>query len=903
MFLPDSMKTNGRVQVINGALWYSPNSHRQINRIPEAEGLDRIVMNNIFMPTQENIRASTNYSSVKLADYQDPIWWNLPFGWVAFIQRQVAFAGPVLRNIMVPRREDLTYDEASGYGLAQHSLENWVTLEENLKDIVVFLAVHTGSSPILPAYPAHFGYRHRHKAWKTAVIACERSRNWLVVWMGVMSYLIAIADTKTEKGREDPTVTVQNWYGHLLGKGIDQDWLDGLLWSGMIHDFSNNVERAGTIVSLPHLQNNTKWPRVEWLCHFTIPVWYLWVLEWRKDPKFASFAPLPHQLAGVAMADGPSRTLTPLSYSPMKNVEYSTGTMMTTHSSWAEWLADRNAVNAQTEKTENTQSRRERLARARASSKLKSAGSATVYEWVEGEDGQVVRSRVERHARDEILFGYEKNERHYDAFWHQWHCGTVIGDGGGYTDDDEEDDDEEMDVDRFSEHIDIDAHDVQNDDSSTSMDTIPQDPAHREEDHDGPVSERRTAGIVNNVMVEEATAGQSNDLSATTKIDQLEDAILSTLYSRFGYTGPLSPTDHAALITNPKPFVAFLGMTIQDAFIAIWERPTMKAAHAFFLQIASDAKYSGNEWDLSRTCRQSLFLNARLSCIKVLNVKRGKNRDVTETWFMFDLGSARTQRWMFTATTSAYALHICRLDPSYSDTDLAMYSLHNGAPFRTMQLSTTLTRAPYLAASNSEIKEFLQGHVFSITDFGYFQNWCTKFLKNNHRGRVACMLGGIPWRVSNKNIDWEIVLRGPCGWSDNVAEFVIGRQVDNNLEFMDDDLTYEEIARLCGLHHCSTGRAQDIEKVSWYPTPDNFDGSGVDYGTWTEVSESYFVGWTKKCAEPNPEGDPKLPMRGPINKRHWKSNVKGSKEMRLARNNLRERADEFLRDFLGGKAR
>ncbi|KAF8871849.1 hypothetical protein CPB84DRAFT_1636453, partial [Gymnopilus junonius] len=131
-------------------------------------------------------------------------------------------------------------------------------------------------------------------------------------------------------------------------------------------------------------------------------------------------------------------------------------------------------------------------------------------------------------------------------------------------------------------------------------------------------------------------------------------------------------------------------------------------------------------------------------------------------------------------------------------------------------------------------------HVFAADDFNMFEHHSFEFLHTNRRGRIALMSGGIMWRLAMQHVSWSSILNGPSGWSPNCAEFLLAKDLKTGLEYMDDDLTETEVEQLCGIYHCLTGNGDQIAKRSWFPLPDTFDGSGYDYGEWTEFSENWF---------------------------------------------------------------
>ncbi|KDR79919.1 hypothetical protein GALMADRAFT_136496 [Galerina marginata CBS 339.88] len=883
MFLSDTDKKGGRVQIINGDIYYSPNSCREITHIPSPDHHDvEGVTVNIFNPSG----LSPDVSFFKLADYQNPRWWNMQFGWVAFTPRNPEFTGPVLAPLYrIPQARELDFVEGEGYGLPTEILHDWCGIEDDIKHMVMVLRKLTGPI-VLPAYPEAFGYRARHKSRKTAIISFQRSRDWFVLWIAAMSYRIAIAESKKDARIDLPWIALADWYKHLVVTGCRESWLDGLTVSPMVRDFSSQTERAGTFVSLHKLQNDSRWPSVQWLCNFKIDVWYLWKLEWASMTKLASLAPLDYQLQSIATGSPSNRPIstqeadyTPLAAEPEQPREHKAKYLPT----WHEWLAEREAANAQLSRVETKKRRDERLARE----KYPGIKTARVFKWIPNDDDVRVRTIVHSQLNEDTLKSYERGHIRYDAFRNEWDCYEEMGPGGGYNDNDNDDSEDD---DHIAQEAGFPYMDMGQRDEEEYIGNE-EGWAHRGKtlqiDHEGVLEDPVT------ISEQEDPQGGSSDL---------EGYILEILRLRYGYTG-LMPVrnDYPPMdIKAQKVFMKFIGLAWKEEHTNTFEKPNIRAANDFTLRLGTNGIIADDEWDLARSHRESVLLLPRFACIRRLTVNLGKDKsgnNKIKTWYMFDLGEKRTKPWMFTVTTASHALMICRLDKSYNDVDLACFCLSNGTPFKTMQLSTTLTRAPYSTDSTSTIISRGHGYSFIIDDFVTYEKRCTEFLTTNRRSRAACMMGGIPWRVAGDgdvHVKWSIVLNGPCGWSPNPQEFILAIEDVTNLEYMDDALTEAEIAKICGRYDCFTGNGMQIAKPSWYPHPDAFNGSGFDYGYWTELCEVHIRSWRWKATHPIATNSPDKPLRGPMNVIHWVSNLKGSSNMRKAGLRMTKLAEKII---------
>ncbi|KDR73904.1 hypothetical protein GALMADRAFT_141674 [Galerina marginata CBS 339.88] len=881
MLLSDSEKGGGRVQIINGDLYYSPNSRRDITDIPKPDHHQKEgVCANIFNPSGS---LSHNVSFMNLSDYQSPRWWNLQFGWVGFTPRNPKFSGPVLAILdRIPQARELDFAEGKGYGMPPEALHEWSGLENDIKHMVMLLGNFTGIPIILPPYPEVFGYKARHSSRKTAILSFRRSRDWFVLWIAAISFRIAVAETKTEATMHSIRLALADWYTHLVSKGCWESWLDGLTMSPMVQDFSLWTERAGTFVSLPKLQEDLRWPRIEWLCRFNIEVWYLWKPEWASTPKFATFSPLDYQLQSIATGNPSNHAISIHEHeaSALPDEAPEPSQEQNHLPSWHEWLEEREKENAQIERVESKQRRNEQLARQ----KTLTTKTARVFEWKPNDHGVLVRTKVSSTLNDDTLERYERGHVRYDAFRHEWDCCEEMGEAGGYTDDDDysDDDDHMAGGDTFT------AVGMGQTDEEGMLENKNTSWAHR-----GNSLRIDNNGILHN-------PGKTSDEEQVDSDWDLEGYILDILRQRYGYTGliPL-PNCPSFDVKAQNKFMKFIGLQWKKCYADTFNKPAIQAAYDFTLRLASNGVIADDEWDIARLHRESVQLLPRFSCIRLLTVNLGKDssgNDKVKTWYMFDLGEKRTKPWLFTVMAASHALMICRLDAAYNDVDLACFCLSNGTPFKTMQLSSTLTRAPYSSSSLSVIVSRSHKYEFILDDYATYQRRCVEFLTTNRRGRVACMMGGITWRVAGDNdvqVKWSIVLNGPCGWSPNSQEFVLGRERRTNLEYMDDALTEAEVADICGQYECLTGNGMQIRKPSWYPMLDTFNGSGFDYGYWTEICEIQFKNWRWKATNPKPP-DTLRPTRPPMNVGQWSSNLKGSSDMRKAASRVNKIAENAL---------
>ncbi|CAA7265528.1 unnamed protein product [Cyclocybe aegerita] len=104
-----------------------------------------------------------------------------------------------------------------------------------------------------PPKPSLFGFDRAHKTHGIARRLVAVARDWFVIWMGFLSYLIAQSranpfnwpDCKQKDWGQKGALP--KWYVVLREEGFQEDWASGPLTSDVC-DFSRRTPRAGIVV-------------------------------------------------------------------------------------------------------------------------------------------------------------------------------------------------------------------------------------------------------------------------------------------------------------------------------------------------------------------------------------------------------------------------------------------------------------------------------------------------------------------------------------------------------------------------------------------------------------------------------------------------------------------------------
>ena len=267
--------SHGRVHLIEGDFYFSPNSRRDI-QVPPV--YDKIPLRNCFNDS--------------FAEFSQPLWWQPACPYLAFIPLRPIFAGvpfQALHHISYfPRHRH------AGFMIDPQIILGWARLEKNIQDAVDLLLAHEQAPPITWIARTALGFTGTYKRARDLRTNFNRSKEWFTLFMGCLSYAVAVSITHRQEHFTEP---MPHWFSFLSMRDFSQIWLSGIK-SSMVTYFDASINRVGVFIQL--VRRHPGQFSVDWLCEFDIPVWYPWGrLETRAsetDARLARFAPLPHQL-------------------------------------------------------------------------------------------------------------------------------------------------------------------------------------------------------------------------------------------------------------------------------------------------------------------------------------------------------------------------------------------------------------------------------------------------------------------------------------------------------------------------------------------------------------------------------------------------------------------------------
>lgn len=761
-------KTNGRVQILKGRLFYSPNCSRTVEHPPPIRD-ENGGEPNPFLPRHQS-NARRNYFDLDITKYATPRWWTLAFGWISFFPLTPSLCGPIFEKLFMPRTHHHVFNESlDKYFMPSNLSEKWLRVDQDLFDAVCLIR---HSYPIPFVYPINtfcFGYSKGHTRSGALHMALRRGRDWFVVWMALLSYVIAGAEDIYSSVKDSVVLAKSSWYDILL-EHFDTQWLDAL-YASTVCSFSPQTPRAGVFLELEVFDSNQPLP--DFFCRFQVPVWYPWSNDLAL--RYEHLAPLPHQLQDgttfLTKSPHPSTSTRMSSPPPFADSTsrpslppYASSSTRPKHITWAEFISQRKQRYEERVKKETPQQQQRRLARLRNPPKI----SAKVFEWTEDDNGVLCRQAISTRMREDVLCTYKEYQIYYDPIENEYDCCDEYNSGapGGFLDDDDDD------LSWYGNDVDTN----QADDNRFPLPRVPSP----------------------EVEIDDSWNLQSVETFDPKSPDNFIAEVHRILFMQFGYT-PLVPVptfQSLVLETDSerRRFMRFLGIRWQDYLNPAFESSQISAASTFVKCLCTKgSSIPADEWDLSRNNRQSVFFTTRLKAI----------RCVGQGLFMFDFKERSTVKWKLTVKTASHALLVCRLDSKFDESDLAYYLLQNGIPFHTLQLSTTLSRSPISRHPPLVIPSRPADYVFNWRDYEAFRQQCHVILKQP-RGRAALLRGYCPWRLAINDVSFSSVISGPSGWSTDPDEMLVVKLPETEEEFIDDKLTDIELKFLTGTYDAPT---------------------------------------------------------------------------------------------------
>ncbi|EKM74336.1 hypothetical protein AGABI1DRAFT_133383 [Agaricus bisporus var. burnettii JB137-S8] len=180
-------------------------------------------------------------------------------------------------------------------------------------------------------------------------------------------------------------------------------------------------------------------------------------------------------------------------------------------------------------------------------------------------------------------------------------------------------------------------------------------------------------------------------------------------------------------------------------------------------------------------------------------------------------------------------------------------------------------------------------HVFTPGDYEFWKQRSQSIL-DSKRGRAAVLHGGYVWRLAlAAGHGVSEALKGPSGLHPRDYLNFCAWDKDG-VEYVDDDLTKDELDLMCGVYQSFTGTGTNIKKQSWYPLVSTFEGSGEDQGRWYYRLEQNY-----KNRESSILGEKvTVNSRLLLSATQWRDKVRGFGEARRATASVEKWSTRFI---------
>jgi hypothetical protein len=200
--------------------------------------------------------------SQRLQHYWTPTWWTAPFGYISFLLLYPSFDGyPFNRLAHIPPLDKVE----DKYKLNSTLIESWQRLERKLVIACTLLVREYPTTVVWPFYPSAWGYAVPHSRYAFAHRRAIIARDWFVIFMTGLSFLIAMGDSE----RVWKSGNIPDWFARLHKAGCEQVWLAGVAAS-QVGTFSPSVARVELFINF--INKEVSQPDPEWFCAFHVPV-------------------------------------------------------------------------------------------------------------------------------------------------------------------------------------------------------------------------------------------------------------------------------------------------------------------------------------------------------------------------------------------------------------------------------------------------------------------------------------------------------------------------------------------------------------------------------------------------------------------------------------------------------
>ncbi|KDR84218.1 hypothetical protein GALMADRAFT_133568 [Galerina marginata CBS 339.88] len=260
--------SNGRVSVQHGMIFYSPNCSRAVD-LPK----QRTYSSDLF-----------EHRCLNTSMFKQPVWWSQGWAWLSFIPLSPSFLFTPFEPLCeMPHIEevDFCFTTPSGesqseirFRMSEEDIARWIKEERRIVKLAHTIKLCYGISANAPPKPSSFHFDRAHKSHSIAKRMICLAREWFVIWMGYLSYIIAKTDILIPNGTQDDSTPAPDWYNRMLKEPeFNHTWLDGLIMS-TVCSFESTTPRAGVIFQWSEEDRHRE--PIDFYYNNNIPLHFVW---------------------------------------------------------------------------------------------------------------------------------------------------------------------------------------------------------------------------------------------------------------------------------------------------------------------------------------------------------------------------------------------------------------------------------------------------------------------------------------------------------------------------------------------------------------------------------------------------------------------------------------------------
>ncbi|KAJ7846448.1 hypothetical protein B0H13DRAFT_1907781 [Mycena leptocephala] len=786
------------------------------------------------MPTREDA-PPPHHSSIH-GNFMSPTYASPATPYIMFIPSVHPWYGPLLNRLNYkPSGLPIIQFGNGWWGLASSLADEWWTLEINLRRVLyamMDIAKQRTKGMVPFGWPSRWGYLGKFRTEQSARTAIFHAIRGFLPLIGSVSMYIWYMELqgylRDSAGEVFAVHDLPDWREAVcLAAGVHRQWLNNLQESaagdfsvpriGGILDFS--VPR-GSFPELVDMPRDFDWiiPAIISTC-LPMPLYITWgsISEYPRvfvpfglrSMKFVPDAAeisylrdLPGQVAfsrwsSLAILDLP---ISPLA--PFPPVERYSG--QHEGENIDAFFLRRQQKNTQTAASETLDNKRRREQREANAQKGQVPGckGARVFVW-EKENGQHIRRAAGRNKYEDVWEEYGPEQRRYDSYYDEWDVCEQFGPAA----EPEED------------WNDMGGYDGQEDDDVPSEMLAEAAVLQPSGSHTSEVDLDRIHPIV--------TESESTETGSSTAL--IAPTFKEMVRLRFGCT--VTQEKVTTSLELPEAFLAkkFLG----DTAIHISDENQLDHFRLFL----AHCKKANSPHDIPRYLLDFHQKESELYSDWAVSVRR----EVLNNQLCYVISETEQNHHSLhilvqSATT---ALEIARQGWGPSLRDIVTSLLARGITF------LACCRSPNTSPARTGIRR--RGY----SRLGYRPPNYKPDMRDYH-SYVAC-----PWPRSfairqyhwpscgRSEVSSEEVLRGPS--DDVLIDGICLWDGYSAAAYWDDRLTGEEIDLICGVYHVATGQydgnlqnGEQTSTLSWWPRPHSFAASGINFGWWTPMWESWY---------------------------------------------------------------